>query len=93
MYEGKANEQAIYLFVGIDGYLIGITGELEDTVAATRYIAGKNLNNAEVECVSKMDIKIPIENIQISDDMIVYETDLADTTAQIDFIVANFYAT
>ena len=157
LYAGKADEQAIYLFMEnpvrlmfegtlnfywIDGYLIGIVDELENTVAATGYnagapvsimplskksllyaekaeydgeagrilhpqgrswgprisltsgryrisIVGENLNSAEVECVSETDIKIPMENIQISDDTIVYEINLADTMVKIDFIVAN----
>lgn len=157
LYEGKADERAIYLFIEnpvrlmfedklnfywVDGYLIGVVEELNDTAEATGYdvgaavsimplsrksilyaenaeydgeagrilhpqgrswgpqislvsgryrisIVGKNLDNADVECVSKTDIKIPMENIQVSDDMIIYEIDLVSTMTKIDFIVAN----
>ena len=129
-------------FYWVDGYLIGITDDLEKTKEAIRYatgeqvsilplskksllyadgaeydgemgrilhpegrsygpqisltpgeyeiiIVGENLDNAEIECVSNTDIKISMENLQVSDDVITYEIRLEDIAEKMDFIVAN----
>ena len=157
LFKGKADEQAVYLFLEnpvrlmfeetlnfywVDGYLIGITDKLEDTTEVMEFslgtpvsimpiseksllyaegaeydgergrilhpggkswgpqisltpgryrinIVGTNLENAEIECVSKSDTEILMENIQISDDAIVYEIYLEDVTDLLDFTVIN----
>ncbi len=157
LYKGKADEQAIYIFLEtparlifeetlnfywVDGYFIGITDELGETLEAVKYhagdpvsilplsektllyaekaeydgdggriihsegsswgpqisldpgryrisIVGENLESAEIECVSRGDNRILMENVQILDELIEYEIQLDDVTTKIDFIVAN----
>ncbi len=157
LYQGIADEQAIYLFLEppvrlmlagtlnfywVDGYLIGITNELKETTEATKYhagnpisimlpfertisyavnveyddegnkvlhpegrvggpqisltpgrykinIIGEKLDNGIIECVSRANTVIPLENAQIAEKEIIYEIQLEETMTLIEFAIAN----